>query len=36
VLALLLCCYSASRWIVRSQFGLVLAGMRQSVGGRRR
>ena len=30
VLALLLCCYAACRWIVHSQFGLVLAGMRQN------
>ncbi len=30
VLALLLCCYAACRWIARSQFGLVLAGMRQN------
>ena len=30
VLALLLVCYGASRYVVRSQFGLVLAGMRQN------
>lgn len=30
VLALLLVCYLVSRYIVRSQFGLVLAGMRQN------
>lgn len=30
LLALLLAVYLASRWIVRSQFGLVLAGMRQN------
>jgi len=30
VLALLICCYTACRWLVRSQFGLVLAGMRQN------
>ena len=30
VLAILALCYGASRYIVRSQFGLVLAGMRQN------
>jgi branched-chain amino acid transport system permease protein len=30
VLALLLVCYGASRYVARSQFGLVLAGMRQN------
>lgn len=30
ILGFLLACYLASRWIVRSQFGLVLAGMRQN------
>jgi branched-chain amino acid transport system permease protein len=30
VLALLLACYLAARYVVRSQFGLVLAGMRQN------
>jgi branched-chain amino acid transport system permease protein len=30
VLVLLLCCYAGCRWIVRSQFGLVLAGIRQN------
>lgn len=30
VLALLLACYGAARYVVRSQFGLVLAGMRQN------
>ena len=30
ILAFLVACYLASRWIVRSQFGLVLAGMRQN------
>lgn len=30
VLALLLVCYLAARYLVRSQFGLVLAGMRQN------
>ncbi|MEM7546205.1 MAG: branched-chain amino acid ABC transporter permease [Pseudomonadota bacterium] len=30
ILGLLLAAYLASRWIVRSQFGLVLAGMRQN------
>ncbi len=30
VLSLLVICYLCSRWIVRSQFGLVLAGMRQN------
>lgn len=30
VLAILVICYGASRYIVRSQFGLVLAGMRQN------
>lgn len=30
ILGLLLVCYLVSRWIVRSQFGLVLAGMRQN------
>ena len=30
VLALLICCYAGCRWLVRSQFGLVLAGMRQN------
>lgn len=30
ILGLLIACYLASRWIVRSQLGLVLAGMRQN------
>lgn len=30
ILGFLIACYLASRWIVRSQFGLVLAGMRQN------
>ena len=30
ILGFLVACYVASRWIVRSQFGLVLAGMRQN------
>lgn len=30
ILGFLVACYLASRWIVRSQFGLVLAGMRQN------
>ena len=29
-LAILACCYAASRWLVRSQLGLVLAGIRQN------
>ncbi len=30
ILGFLLVCYLSSRWVVRSQFGLVLAGMRQN------